>query len=125
MRYMLMMFGDFEAFETPPGSPEFDALMAEYIAFEEALAAEGIAHTSEQLDDPNVAQVLRVRDHQRLMSDGPFPESKEHLGGYYIIDVPSFDDAIRFAAMLPDARTGAVEIRPIIEHTILDAPAGP
>lgn len=116
MRYMLMMFGDFEADATPPGTPEFDALMAEYVAFETHLGESGIEQSSEQLDDPKLAHVLRVRDGDRLMSDGPFPESKEHLGGYYIVDVPTLDEAIRLAAMLPDAKTGAIEIRPIIEH---------
>jgi len=113
---MLMLFGDFEAFDTPPGTPEFDALMAEYVAFETHLAEAGIEQTSEQLDHPKLAHVLRLRNGERLMSDGPFPESKEHLGGYYIVDVPSLDEAIRLAAMLPDAKSGAVEIRPIIEH---------
>ncbi|MEZ4497901.1 MAG: YciI family protein [Thermomicrobiales bacterium] len=55
--------------------------------------------------------MLRVRDDDHLLSDGPFIESKEQLGGYYIIDVANLDEAIRWATRLPDARTGSVEIR--------------
>ena len=117
MRYMLMLFGDFEAFDTPPGTPEFDALMAEYIAFEAALAEAGIQQESEQLDDPGLSRLLRVRDGDHLISDGPFIESKEQLGGYFIIDVANLDEAIRWATRLPDARTGSVEIRPTIDHS--------
>jgi hypothetical protein len=56
---------------------------------------------------------VRVRDGQALITDGPFAETKEHLGGFYLIDVPNLDEAIDFAKRIPDVRRGSIEIRPV------------
>ena len=61
------------------------------------------------------ATTVSVRDGRRIVTDGPFAETKEHLGGYYLIDAPSLDDAIEAASRIPGAKTGKVEIRPIME----------
>jgi hypothetical protein len=59
---------------------------------------------------------VRVRDGNAMLTDGPFVETKEQLGGYYIIEAPNLDEALRWAARIPGARTGAIEVRPIIDH---------
>lgn len=116
MKYMLLIYGDYSQPMGEPGSPEFDAMMGEYITFTNAVSEAGIMGASEELDDPATARTLRVRGGESLLSDGPFIESKEQLGGFYIIDVESIEDAAKWAAQIPDARTGAIEIRPVMER---------
>ena len=74
-----------------------------------------LQHRGEALQDVTTATTVSVRDGRRIVTDGPFAETKEHLGGYYLIDAPSLDDAIEAAARIPGARFGKVEIRPIME----------
>jgi len=116
MKYILLIYGNYSDDSTAPGSPEFDALIGEYIAFTNAVGEAGILGASEELDDPATARTLRVRDGEARFTDGPFIESKEHLGGFYLIDVESFEEAAKWAAQIPDARTGAIEIRPVMER---------
>ena len=111
---MLLIYGDFEANMIVPGTPEFDAYLGEYLAFTTDVTEAGIVGGAEELQDPKSAKTLRVRDGESLLSDGPFAESKEQLGGFYIIDVASFEEAASWAARIPDVRSGAVEIRPIM-----------
>jgi hypothetical protein len=90
--------------------------MQEYFDFSRDLRAAGIMNGGEELDSSVTATTVRVRDGNAMLTDGPFVETKEQIGGYYIIDVPNLDEAIRWAARIPGARTGAIEVRPIIEH---------
>lgn len=115
MRYMLLIFGPEDAFPAS-GTAEFDAAMQEYFDFSRDLRSAGIMDGGEELDSSVTATTVRVRDSNATLTDGPFIESKEQLGGYYIINVPNLDEAIRWAARIPGARTGAIEVRPIIEH---------
>ena len=62
------------------------------------------------------AKVVRVRDGQRLVTDGPFAETKEQIGGLFLLELPDLDEAIRLAALVPTAEQGSIEIRPIVEH---------
>ena len=70
----------------------------------------------DELEDPDTATTVRVRDGETLTTDGPFAETKEQLGGYYLIDCASLDEALEFAARIPAARRGAVEVRPLVER---------
>jgi hypothetical protein len=70
----------------------------------------------DQLQDADTATTIRVRDGETLTTDGPFAETKEQLGGYYVIDCGSLDEAIEFAARIPAAERGAVEVRPLVER---------
>lgn len=115
MRYMLLIFGPEDEFPAQ-GTPEFAAAMQEYFDFSRDLRAAGIMNGGEELDSSVTATTVRVRDGNAMLTDGPFVETKEQIGGYYIIDVPNLDEAIRWAARIPGARTGAIEVRPIIEH---------
>ena len=68
-----------------------------------------------ELDVPDTAKTVRVRDGETLVTDGPFAETKEQIGGAFFLDLPDLDEAIRIAALIPTARTGSMEIRPIVE----------
>jgi len=113
MRYMLWMAGD-GAYEP---SPDEIYAMKEFIAWEEDLARRGIPHRGERLRPPGDAVTVRVRGGQVLVTDGPFADTKEHIGGYEIIEVANLDEAIEVAAGHPGSTGGAVEIRPFPSDT--------
>jgi len=71
--------------------------------------------TGKELDDRKTAKVVQVRDGERIVTDGPFAETKEILGGVFIVDLPDLDEAIRLAALIPSARHGSIEIRPVLQ----------
>lgn len=68
----------------------------------------------QELDERRTAKVVRVRDGERVVTDGPFAETKEYIGGLFVIDVPDLDEAIRLSSLIPTAETGAIEIRPLV-----------
>ncbi|MEO5964210.1 MAG: YciI family protein [Candidatus Limnocylindrales bacterium] len=113
MRYLLLIAS--EPAEPPMTQAEWGAMMAEYNDFGSWAAEKGWILGGEALEDVATATTVSVRDGSRVVTDGPFAETKEHLGGYYVIDVPSLDDAIEVAARIPGAKIGRVEIRPIRE----------
>jgi hypothetical protein len=100
---------------TLPASPaEGEALLAEYNAFTQSIVASGEMVTGEQVDRAESAVSVRVRGGERTTSPGPFAETVERLGGIYIVDVKDRDRAVELAAQIPNARTGTVEVRPIV-----------
>jgi hypothetical protein len=114
MRYILLICGD----ETNDQalSPEEDAAMlAEYGAFGEEMGRRGVLRGGERLRPTTDATTVRVRDGEVLTSDGPFAETKEQMGGYFLVDCKDLDEAIEVAARIPGARHGTVEVRPIWE----------
>ncbi|HEX5826652.1 MAG TPA: YciI family protein [Candidatus Limnocylindrales bacterium] len=111
-RYLLLI-ADVE--DRPQTEAEFAEMMGEYFAFGDWLKERGWDRGGEALEPSTTATTVSVRDGQRIVTDGPFAETKEQLGGYYVIDVPSLDDALDAAARIPGARTGRVEVRPIME----------
>jgi hypothetical protein len=113
MRYLLLIYEEPPA--TPPTPEEWAAMMPEYNAFTAWVKESGWYGGGEALHDVSSATTVSVRDGRRIVTDGPFAETKEHLGGYYLLDAPSLDDAIEAASRIPGARTGKVEIRPIAE----------
>ena len=105
MKYAILIYG------TEDMDPADDAVMGEY----RALSERGTTFGGAELDYPSTATTIRVRNGETLTTDGPFAETKEVLGGFYLIDVPNLDDAIEFAAAVPAARRGgSVEIRPLV-----------
>ena len=110
MQYMLIIHSD-PATHPVPGDPRWDQLMADYAAFSEQLGASAGA----PLNDPSTATTVRVRDGETLIVDGPFEETKEWMSGYYIVDFDGLDQALRAAAMVPSAKFGSVEVRPVAE----------
>jgi len=113
MRYLLLIYEEPPA--TPPTDEEWAAIMPAYNAFGAWVAEKGWMQGGEALQDVSTATTVSVRDGRRIVTDGPFAETKEHLGGYYLIDAPSLDDAIEAAVRIPGAQTGKVEVRPIME----------
>ena len=97
MRYMLLMVDD-GSYE--PG-PEEIVVMPEFVAWEQDLARRGVAHHGERLRTPDHAVTVRVRGGELLVTDGPFADTKEHIGGYEIIEATDLDEAIEVAARAP------------------------
>jgi hypothetical protein len=114
MRYLLLIY-------TPVGPPqpedEFNQMMEAYGAYTKAIADAGVQLAGDALREVETATTVRVRDGERLVTDGPFAETREVLGGYYLIDVPDLDSALDWAARCPGASRGSVEVRPIWEMT--------
>jgi hypothetical protein len=112
-RYMLLI-AEAEP-EQPPTDDAVQALMAEYNAFGAWLKETGWSNGGEALHPSTTATTVSVRGGQRVVTDGPFAETKEQLGGFYLVDVPSLDDALEAASRIPGARTGRIEVREIVE----------
>lgn len=114
MKYLTMIFTD-ENSEVSLSPEEEAAMMAEYGEFMEAATAAGIMRGGERLRPTTAATTVRVQGGEVVTTDGPYAETKEHLGGYFIIDCENLDDAISWASRIPGARRGAIEVRPIWE----------
>jgi len=106
MQYLLLIHDD----ETEDHSD----LIPEYGTYTEALIASGSFVGANQLQPSDTATTVRVRDGETLVTDGPFIETKETLGGYYLVESESLDEAIEWAAKIPSARYGHVEVRPVV-----------
>jgi hypothetical protein len=119
MQYMLLIYGA-PAAEPAFGTAAFTEMMAGYAAFSARLNADGVMRGGEGLQGVETATSLRVRGGKVETMDGPFAETKEHLGGFYVIDVPDLDTALKYAAMIPSATYGTVEVRPLMDYN----PAG-
>ena len=112
MRYLLMICTD-ESADVATSPEEAAASTAEYGAFMEEMGRRGVLQGGERLRPTTDATTVRVRDGEVLTSDGPFAETKEQVGGYYVVDCKDLDEAIEVAAKIPGARVGTVEVRPI------------
>ena len=113
MQYLLLINDDEAQWGTMPDD-ERNAIYAEYGQYTEDLQSRGILVGANQLQPSGTATVVHVEDGKTLTTDGPFAETKEVLGGYYLIDVESLDEALQAAAMIPSARYGHIEVRPIV-----------
>ena len=114
MRYMLLIYVG-EGAGPEPGSEEQIAEMQEWFAYTQELEDAGVLLGGDALQGLDTAVTVRVRDGHTGTTDGPFAETKEALGGYYMIDVDSADDAVAWAAKIPSVRYGSIEVRPILE----------
>jgi hypothetical protein len=114
MRYMLLLYSANDAGPTP-GSDEHAAEMKDWFAFTEELGAAGALLAGEALQGTDTATTLQIRAGETLTTDGPFAETKEVLGGFYMIEADDLDAARAWAAKVPLAPYGSVEIRPIVE----------
>lgn len=119
MRYLLLIYTDGTS-TRDTGQAERDTMMTEYWEFTRSITESGEFVGGEALQPADVATTVRVRNDETLTTDGPFAETREILGGYYLVDCKDLDRAIDLASRIPDVRTGSIEIRPIRE---LSAPA--
>lgn len=111
MKYMLLIYG----IEDSWTEQEREECMTESMALCDELAAQGKFISADPLHPVSTATCLQVRDGKKVVTDGPFAETTEQLGGYYIIDVDNLDEALRIASRLPPAKKGTVEIRPVFD----------
>jgi len=113
MNYMLLIYRD-EATDPVPGTPEFDAMMSGYQTVTQELRDKDKLVAGDPLENIDTATTVRVRNGAAETLDGPFAETKEQLGGYYIVDCEDLDEAISWAAKIPTASHGSIEIRPLM-----------
>jgi hypothetical protein len=112
MRYLLLIYT-----EEPTEAPPEDLMATEmeaYNAFTQEIRDRGVDRGGEALHPTSSATTVRVKDGQTVTTDGPFAETKEALGGFYLVDVKDLDEAIELAAGIPASRTGSIEVRPIM-----------
>lgn len=115
MQYMLLIYGNAaaEAQRTPA---EQQASLEKYFAFARAARDAGIMRAGDEVAPPSTAKTVRRTAGRLQTSDGPFAETKEQLGGFFILECASMDDALAWAARLPAVDDGCVEVRPIVDH---------
>lgn len=112
-QYLLLIYMPTDADSAP--TPEQQAEMGpEWFAYTDELRASGAMVAGDALESAETATTVRVRDGETIISDGPFAETKEALGGYYCIDVPDLDAALAWAAKMPNIGYGSVEVRPVV-----------
>jgi hypothetical protein len=119
MQYMLLIYND-PALEPAYGTPEFEGMMGSFYALNERMKADQVLVSGEGLQGIETATSVRQRGGKVETMDGPFAETREHLGGYYVIEVPDLDAALRYGAMIPSVAWGTVEVRPLMTYN----PAG-
>jgi hypothetical protein len=116
MQYALLIYTP-----EPEGEPDPAAMAAEmeaYNAFTAHVRANGAMKGGEALDSVATATTVRVVDGRTITTDGPFAETKETLGGFYLVEAADLDEAIAYAAMIPGAKRGSIEVRPVWDYVI-------
>lgn len=113
MKYMCLIYGQ-ESQWAKMSEAEQGAMFGEHMAFTEAITQAGKYVGGEALEPTQTATTVRVRNGKTQTTDGPFAETQEQLGGYYIIEAKDLDEAVAIAARIPDARYGSVEVRPVM-----------
>lgn len=116
MKYMILLTSQPEL-DPAPGTPAFDAMMAEFATVGERTRDRATILAGEGLLGVETATTLRLRDGRVEVTDGPYAETREHLGGFYLIEAATLDDATAFAAALPVAKWGSIEIRPVMDFS--------
>ena len=119
MKYMLLIYND-PTLEPAYGTPAFEAMMGGFFAVNERMNADGVLRGGEGLQGTETATSLRIKAGRTETMDGPFAETKEQLGGYYVVEVADLDAALKYAAMIPSAAFGTIEVRPLMDYN----PAG-
>ncbi len=119
MQYMLLIYND-PALQPAYGTPEFQAMMGGYFSANEKMKSDGVLRAGESLHGIETATSLNMKSGKVETMDGPFAETKEYLGGYYVVDVPDLDAALKYAALIPSASFGTIEVRPLMNYN----PAG-
>jgi hypothetical protein len=114
MKYMLLIYDEDQA-RAKMTETERRQMIAEYMQFTKEIEASVHNKAGSQLQPAAMATAVRVRDGKRLVTDGPFAETREQLGGYYLIEAKDLDEAIGIAARVPSSRRGTIEVRPLVQ----------
>jgi hypothetical protein len=114
MQYLCLIYEDEKAWQTMPPA-ESEKILGEYHAYTEAIGKSGHLVGGNALQPTHTATTVRVRQGKVATTDGPFAETKEQLGGYYLVQARDLNEAIQLAARIPGARFGSVEVRPVME----------
>jgi hypothetical protein len=124
MRYTLLIANAPDAWARPADATDTDGVIDDWDAYTRALQEAGVLVTGAGLRGTESATSVRLRGGKRLITDGPFADTKEHLVGFYVIDVADLDAALAWAARMPNARTGTIEVRPVSPVTMAHETAG-
>lgn len=112
MQYLLLIYDD-ESKMAQKSPAEMGTFMADYRSFTQSIIASGAFKVGDALQPVDSATSVRVREGESLLTDGPFAETREQLGGYYLVEAPDLDAAIEIASRIPSAETGTIEVRPV------------
>src|SRR6266496_69935 len=113
MKYMMLIYDDEQAFQGMT-EDEQKKVYDEYGAFTQAIRDGGNYVSADQLQPVSTATTVRIREGETLVTDGPFAETKEQLGGYYLVEANDMDEALKIAERIPSARYGSIEVRPVV-----------
>lgn len=119
MKYMLLLYAAPDK-EPTFGTPEFDKMMEDFALTSETFEKDGVLVGGEGLEGVETATSLRIHSDKVETMDGPFAETRENLGGYYIVDVPDLDAALKCAEIIPVAKFGTIEVRPLLNYSEAD-----
>ena len=114
MQYAILVYETPTDFETRNDPDKNGPYIGAYTAYSQALRESGVAAGGAPLSDPSYTTTLRLRDGVRQVQDGPFSETREQLGGFFLIEVPDLDAALKWAERCPAAQSGLVEVRPVL-----------
>ena len=126
MKYAILIFDEETAHPSPnpPDPAEWAAVAEEYNKYTEMLRDQGLYLGGEALQPNPTATTIRIRDGQTITTDGPFAETKEALGGFYLVEARDLDHALQLAAACPGAKFGSIEVRPVFEFDENGVPVG-
>lgn len=114
MQYIVLIYGNEKSWSSMP-KQQLEQMYAEYMTYSQEMAKAGVMRGGSELKPTSAATTVRVRGGKRQVTDGPFAETKEQLGGYYLIEVPDLESALEWAARCPSARDGSIEVRPLAQ----------
>jgi hypothetical protein len=120
MRYALLIYSDHEPWfemSEEEAAKASEAAMPKWYSFMEELGTADPDMSGKELDDIRTAKTVRVRDGEVLVTDGPFAETKEQIGGFFDTNLPDLDTALEFAAKIPSSEYGSIEVRPVVERS--------
>jgi hypothetical protein len=120
MRFLAIIYNN-ESLYADATPEDIGAIFAAHGKFGEDTRNAGVYIGGEGLQPTAAATTVRVRDGERLLTDGPYAETKEQIGGYYLLDCKDLDEALSWAAQIPEAKTGAIEVRPIMDYEAIEA----
>ena len=113
MQYLCLIYDDEKTWANMP-EDERNTVYGEYMAFTQSIKDSGNHVAGEALQPTSTATSVRIRNGETLVTDGPFAETKEQLGGYYLVEAKDVDEALKIAERIPSARYGTIEVRPVV-----------